>query len=146
MEVISMPVIFAPVLWLALGIIFAVKGLDVKKALVLMLTSARSCGWIALLTLWPSLVGASFSLGFLLIIMIVPNLAFIIGMMVVVIMFRGDLSARIISAGIFAFACLIELSIVIQALLGFPVTRLYLGLGEIFSIAASLVFILGAKK
>lgn len=150
MELISLlifvlPGFMAPVLWLILGIIFAVKGLDVKRALVLMLSSARSCMIIVSFTVWNSLMTSGFGLGFWLLILAVSNIAFMIGMTVTVLRFKGSLEVRIISVGLFAFAFLCELSLV-SALLGFLVTWLYLGIAELLCIAAPLVFIFGAKK
>lgn len=150
MELISLlifvlPGFMAPVLWLTLGIKFAVKRLDVKRALVLMLSSARSCVMIVLFTVWNSLMTSGFSLGFWLLILAVSNIAFMIGMTVTVLRFKGSLEVRIISVGLFAFAFLCELSLV-PAILGFLVTWLYLGIAELLCIAAPLVFIFGAKK
>lgn len=157
MELISLlifvlPGFMAPVLWLILGIIFAVKGLDVKRALVLMLSSARSCVIIVSFTVWNSLMTSGFGPGtsgfgpgLWLFILAVSNIAFMIGMTVTVLRFKGSLEVRIISVGLFAFAFLCELSLV-SALLGFLVTWLYLGIAELLCIAAPLVFIFGAKK
>lgn len=135
--------IICPVLWLVLGIIFCIKGIDTKKSLALMLSAFRVLAIRVFSSILIPLIVFGRVPGSYLYTAPYINIACCIAMGVIALSYKGSLAGRIVSVGLFFFGCLLFVLnfLILEYLLGMGAY-----LGDLFYTSGVLVFIFGTGK